>query len=82
MFHILVVIAFVPLAVKFFSLAQNTAWNAAKIIASFFFAISIPAMLISVVIQNIAFILLPLAFVLTAIELLDVCEQKACRAEI
>ena len=66
-----IVIAFVYLAGRFCSLAVEIDWCFEKIIASVFFAFAITGLFACVVIDGIAFRLLPLAFTLVAIDLLS-----------
>lgn len=69
MFHILAVIAFVYLTIMFFNRALEIAWGFAKIAASLFFVLAIPSFFLFVIIDSVVFLLLPLGFMLTAIDL-------------
>ena len=72
MFHILAAIAFVYLTVMFFSRALEISWGVAKIVASLFFVLAIPSLFIFVIIDSVVFLLLPLGFMLTAVDLVSV----------
>ena len=72
MFEILVVIAFIFLAVKFFGLAFRIAWGAAKIVASILFVLALPALIICVIFASGLLLLLPLALILVAVGLVAV----------
>ena len=66
-----IVIAFVYLASKFWALAIEIDWSFFKIIALIFFVFAILELFGCVMIDGVAFRLLPLAFTLVAIELLS-----------
>ena len=70
MFLILAVIAFVYLTIRFFALAAAIDWCLEKIVASAFYAFAFSALFVNVIIESFVFLLLPLAFVLVAIEVL------------
>lgn len=72
MFEILVIIAFVFLAIKFFGLAFKIAWCAAKVIASILFVLALPALIICVIFASGLLLLLPLALILVAVGLVAV----------
>ena len=71
MFHIFAVIAFVYLTIIFFSRALEISWGAAKIVASLFFLLAIPSLFLFVIIDSVVFLLLPLGFMLTAVDLVS-----------
>lgn len=71
MFLIIVVIAFAYLSIKFYALADGINWCFEKIAASAFFVMAILSFFLFVIIDSIAFHLLPLAFILVAIDLLS-----------
>lgn len=70
MFLIFAVIAFVYLTIRFFARAATIDWCLEKIVASAFYAFAFSALFVNVIIESFVFLLLPLAFVLVAIELL------------
>ena len=72
MIHILAVIAFVYLAIKFFNRALVMTWGFSRIAATLFFLLAIPSFFLFVIIDSIVFLLLPLVFMLTAIDLVSV----------
>ena len=72
MIHIFAVIAFVYLTIKFFSLALEITWGFSRIIATLFFLLAIPSFFMFVIIDRIVFLLLPLVFMVTAIDLVSV----------
>jgi len=79
MFLILVAIAFVFLSIKFFSLAVEIDWCFEKIVASAFVAMAILSFFVFVIVESVVFHLLPIAFVLVAIDLLG---SKSCSESI
>ena len=72
MIHIFVVIAFVYLAIKFFNRALVMTWGFSRIAATLFFLLAIPSFFLFVIIDSVVFLLLPLVFMLTAIDLVSV----------
>ena len=70
MFLIIVAIAFVYLSIKFYSLAVEIDWCFEKVVASAFVVMAILSFFVFVIIESVAFHLLPLAFILVAIDLL------------
>ena len=72
MIHIISVIAFVYLAIKFFGLALKLDWGFSRIVATLFFLFAIPSFFMFVIIDSVVFLLLPLVFMLTAIDLVSV----------
>ena len=72
MIHIFAVIAFVYLSIKFFGHALELAWGFSKIAATLFFLLAIPSFFMFVIIDSVVFLLLPLVFMLTAIDLVSV----------
>ena len=71
MIHIFSVIAFVYLSVKFFGRALELTWGFSKIAATLFFLLAIPSFFMFVIIDSVVFLLLPLVFMLTAIDLVS-----------
>ena len=71
MIHIFTVIAFVYLAIKFFNRALVMTWGFSKIAATLFFLLAIPSFFMFVIIDSVVFLLLPLVFMLTAIDLVS-----------
>ena len=72
MIHIFAVIAFVYLAIKFFNRALVMTWGFSRIAATLFFLLAIPSFFLFVIIDSVVFLLLPLVFMLTAIDLVSV----------
>ena len=72
MIHIFAVIAFVYLSVKFFGLACELDWGFSRVVATLFFLFAIPSFFMFVSIDSVVFLLLPLVFMLTAIDLVSV----------
>ena len=72
MIHIFTVIAFVYLSVKFFARAVEITWGVTRIAATLFFLFAIPSFFMFVIIDSVVFLLLPLVFMLTAIDLVSV----------
>lgn len=70
MFTLLVIIAFIFLAIKFFGLAFKIAWGLAKVIASILFVLALPALVICVLFASGLFLLLPIVLIVAAIGLL------------
>ena len=70
MFLIFVSIVFAYLAIKFYSLAIKIDWCVEKIIASAFVAMAALSFFLFVIVDSIVFQLLPIAFVLAAIDML------------
>lgn len=71
MFLIIVAIAFAYLSIKFYVLAVGMDWCFEKIAASAFAVMAILSLFFFVVIESVVFQLLPLAFILVAIDLLS-----------
>ena len=70
MFTLLVIIAFIFLAIKFFGLAFKIAWGLAKVVASILFVLALPALVICVLFTSGLFLLLPIVLIVAAIGLL------------
>ena len=81
MFLIIVAIAFVYLSIKFYSLAVEVDWCFEKVVASAFVVMAILSFFVFVIIESVAFHLLPLAFILVAIDLLSAraAQSRAAR---
>ena len=71
MIHIFAVIAFVYLTIKFFGLALEITWGFSRIVATLFFLLAIPSFFMFVIIDSVVFLLLPLVFMVTAIDLVS-----------
>ena len=71
MFLILVAIAFVYLALRFHALAVEIDWCFEKIAASAFVVMAMLSFFVFVLVESPVFHLLPLAFILIAIDLLS-----------
>ena len=72
MFEILVIIAFIFLAIKFFGLALKIAWCAAKVVASILFVLALPALVLCVIFASGFLLLIPLVLILAAVGLVAV----------
>jgi len=70
MFEILVIVAFIFLAIKFFGLAFKIAWSLAKVVASILFVLALPALIICVIFASGLFLLIPIVLIIAAIGLL------------
>ena len=71
MFLIIVAIAFVYLSIRFYVLAIGIDWCFEKIVATAFVVMAILSFFVFVIIESVVFHLLPLAFILVAIDLLS-----------
>ena len=69
-------IAFVYLCTRFYTLAADIDWCMEKIIASAFILFAIPSFFLFVIVENVAFHLLPIAFALVAIDTLSAKSQS------
>ena len=79
MFLIFVAISFVYLSIKFYALAIDMDWCFEKIVASAFVVMAILSFFVFVIIESVVFNLLPLAFILVAIDLLS---KRGCSESI
>lgn len=70
MFELLVVIAFLWLAIKFFGLALRITWGAAKIVASLLFVLALPALMICMIFAGGLALLFPLGLIAIAVGML------------
>ena len=75
MMEFLVLIAFCWLFFKAVGLAFRMAWGAAKIIASVLFALAVPMLILCLVFAGGIFLLLPLALISAAYDVLKWCVQ-------
>ena len=70
MFTLLVIIAFILLALKFLGLAFRIAWGLAKVVASILFVLAFPALIICVLFASGLFLLIPIFLIIAAIGML------------
>ena len=70
MFQIFASIAFACLAIRFYSLAVQIDWCFEKIIASVFVGLAVVSFFVFVIVDSVMFALIPIAFVLVAIDML------------
>lgn len=79
MFLILIAIAFTFLCTKFYSLAEKIDWCFEKIVATSFVLMGILSFFVFVIVDCIVFNLLPLAFILVAVDMLS---ARTCSEQV